>query len=166
MEIVFLIILAGVLMFGFSVFFGAPFVPTRRKWAESAIKLADVKSKDVVVDLGSGTGIVLKLAAERGATAQGYEINPILALVSKTRLTKFGDRATIKIANFWKVDLPHQTTVVYVFAVERDEQKLISYLKKQAKKVDTKQLRVISFGLPLSDEKSVAKADGANLYIF
>lgn len=154
------------LIFAPAVFFGAPFVPTRRKWAESAIGLAAVKPTDTVVDLGSGTGSVIAIAARRGATVVGYEINPILVVISKLRLSKFGTRAQVIAVNFWKTDLPERTTIVYVFAVERDKSKLINYLRAQAGKVNAGKLKVISFGLPLSGEKSVAAVDGANLYIF
>jgi 16S rRNA A1518/A1519 N6-dimethyltransferase RsmA/KsgA/DIM1 with predicted DNA glycosylase/AP lyase activity len=161
-----IILIAAILIFAFVVVFGAPFVPTRARWAATALDLAKIGPIDTVVDLGSGNGIVLHLAAQRGARVVGYELNPLLVLWSRLRLLKYGKRARVQLANFWMVDLPNDTTVVYVFAVERDERKLIRYLEDQASKVRAKKLKVISFGLPLSGKKSLGQAQGANLYKF
>ena len=166
MTVIIVVSVLLIMAFSFVVFFGAPFVPTRRVWAESALDLAKIKKTDVVVDLGSGSGVVLEIAVNRGAKAIGFELNPILAMFSRLRLARHGKRARVKIGNFWKSDLPISTTIVYVFAVERDEQKLIKYLREQAKKVKAKELKVVSFGLPLDSEKSIASTDGANLYKF
>ena len=54
MEVAAIILAILFVVFAFSVFFGAPFVPTRRKWAKNALELADIKQSDVVIDLGSG----------------------------------------------------------------------------------------------------------------
>lgn len=166
MTIAIAILTLLVAIFSFVVFFGAPFVPTRRIWAESALDLAKIKKSDVLVDLGSGSGIVLKLAADREAKAIGYELNPFLAIASRLRLAKYGEQAQVKVGNFWKTDLPIGTTIVYAFAVERDGQKLIEYLESQSQKIAAKELKVVSFGLPLYGKEPLASANGANLYKF
>jgi len=156
-----LILTITVLTFGFVVFFGAPFVPTRGKWAKEALELADIKPSDTVVDLGSGSGIILKLVAQKGAQAIGYELNPILVLFSKIRLMQYKNRVQVKLANFWATDLPAKTTIVYVFAVERDAVRLEKYLTQQK----IKNLRVITFGFSLPNHKSVRQTKAAKLYI-
>ena len=166
MTVALIIFVTSAVIFGFVVLFGAPFVPTRKTWAQAALNLAKIKSSDTVVDLGSGTGIILKLSVAAGARAIGYELNPLLVLFSKIRLIRYGNKTDVKMANFWKLDLPLDTTVVYVFSIQRDDKKLIKYLHDQAVKLKTKKLRVVSFGLPLHGEKPVAKSSGANLYMF
>jgi hypothetical protein len=68
---------------------GAPFVPTRKKWIDDAMKLAGVGPGDVVVDLGSGDGAFLSAALEHGARrVVGYEINPWLVVWSRLKLRR------------------------------------------------------------------------------
>ena len=62
---------------------GVPFLPTNYKRAKQMMDLADIKTGSSVVDLGSGAGRLLFLAAARGATAVGYELNPILCWWTK-----------------------------------------------------------------------------------
>ncbi len=46
---------------------------------EEALNLAELRSGERLVDLGSGDGRVLLSAARRGARAVGYELDPDLA---------------------------------------------------------------------------------------
>ena len=113
---------------------GAPYVPSHRKYAQLALsELYQLTSKDVLVDLGSGDGIVLRLAAARGARAIGYELNPVLVLISKL-LARGNEQITTKVADFWLVDLPEETTIVYAFSVSRDIVKLEKKLQQTATK--------------------------------
>ncbi|MDR1196839.1 MAG: class I SAM-dependent methyltransferase [Candidatus Nomurabacteria bacterium] len=156
-------VLAGlVLLMGFSVFFGAPYLPTRRRWAKAALDLAKISKKDLVVDLGSGDGAILRLVAGCGARSIGYEINPILWLIAKIRLCRDRPKPEVYLANYWLVDLPAETTIVYAFCVQRDAAKLEKYLSKQK----PKKLKVITFGFKLPNRKPVKHNNGACLYIF
>jgi hypothetical protein len=151
-----------VLSFAWVCFFGAPFVPTRKRWARAALELAEIKKSDLVVDLGSGSGTILKILSEGGVRSVGFELNPILWVVSSLRFW-FTDLATVRLANFWRQDLPKGTTVVYVFAVVRDAAKLEKYLATQSKRGS---LRVITFGFELPTKKTVKRAGGGFLYQF
>ena len=165
-EIVILIVVFIVIVvMGFSVFFGAPYVPTRRKWASDALKLAGIKTSDVVVDLGSGDGMIIKLVAGYGAKAIGYEINPILYLLSRIRTVKYGKQVRVKLKNYWQENLPTETTIVYVFGLERDSERLERYLKNQAKLVRVKKLKIVTFGFSLPNQKPIKSGSGAKLYI-
>lgn len=54
-----------------------PYVPTPQKVVDGMLELADVKSGDVVYDLGCGDGrIVITAAKEYGATGIGVDLNP------------------------------------------------------------------------------------------
>ena len=158
------IIVTVVSLLGFSVLFGAPYLPTRKKWAKEALELAKVGKNDTVVDLGSGDGVILKLVAEQGAYGIGYEISPVWWLISKIRLMKYGGHTLVKLSNYWHIDLPIQTTVVYAFCVERDAKKLEKYLIEQAEKVKAQKLRVVAFGFSLPTKKPTNKNKVAYLY--
>jgi hypothetical protein len=120
MIVFFWLLLLLVLVFGFVVFFGAPYVPSKKgEVARAFEELYPLGSGDTLVDIGSGDGIILRLAALRGARAVGYELNPLLVLIS--RWLSRGDKAvTVHCANFWHVSLPPETTVVYTFGDSRD----------------------------------------------
>ena len=109
-----------VVLAGFVAFTGAPYVPSKRRDVARAFdELYLLTSKDVLVDIGSGDGIVLRMASKYGAKAIGYEIHPLLVLVS--RLLSRGDKnVRVRLANFWRVSLPDTVTVVYTFGDARD----------------------------------------------
>ena len=72
-------ILAIVILVGFSAFTGAPYVPSHRRDVARAFReLYSLDANDVLVDIGSGDGVVLRQASQRGARAVGYEIHPLL----------------------------------------------------------------------------------------
>jgi len=146
---------------------GAPFVPTRKKWIADAMKLAKVGPGDVLVDLGSGDGTALTAALERGAQrAIGYEINPLLVIWSRLRLRRFGKRAAIKTGDFFRANLPADTTVIYLFQVEKVLKKIPDLIEKQRANIKTKKLRVVSFGAEIPGRKFVRELGGMSLYEF
>ena len=160
-----IILLTVGLLITWGALFGAPFLPTRAVWIDAALKLAKVSKKDTVVDLGSGNGVVLRRALQRGAKRViGYEVNPVLALYSRLRLLKYGKRAQIYNNNFLKMDLPTNTTVVYLFGVERIMRPTLDYLCHQKKRLPTKRLRVVCYGFELPDVKPIRKAQAMTLY--
>jgi len=156
---------AIVLLFGFVVFRGAPYVPSHRKEVERAFEdLYKVGSDDLVVDVGSGDGIILRLAAARGAHAVGYELNP--ALVAITRfLSRKNKNVTVHLNDFWLVKLPPQTTLVYAFAVERDIQKLARKLQGEADRLGIS-LHVITYGSSFHGVQPLKELGAHHLFIF
>lgn len=165
MEFIIISVLVVVTLFGLTIIFGAPYVPTRKKWAQKAIDLAQIGPDDLVVDLGSGDGVILKMVAERGGRAIGYEINPILVLVSWLRLRKFHGRVSVKLCNFWRTELPAETSVIYVFIESRDLRKLTKYLRQQRKHLNRKnEIKIVSFGFEIPGLKLAKRSGGMNLY--
>ena len=77
-------------------------VPTPQALVHKMMDMANVKSSDVVYDLGSGDGRTVITAAKRGATAQGIEYNPDMVELSKKNAAKEG---VSEKANFMKADL-------------------------------------------------------------
>lgn len=121
---IFLVILGLVLLFGFAAFTGAPYVPSKKSDLRKAFsELYPLGKDDLLVDIGSGDGIVLRMAAAEGARAVGYEINPLLVWISRF-LSRSSKGVTIHLASFWKATLPKDTTVVYVFGDSRDIEKM------------------------------------------
>lgn len=145
------------------VFSGAPYLPTRKKQILDAIKLANLKPDDYVVDLGSGDGAVQKILAEKGIHSLGYEINPYLYLISKIRLYKYRKLAKVRLANFWEQNLPGQTSVVFVFLLDKYMERLDTKLKDQSHKLN-KTLSLISFAFKIPGKDPVKIKGGMFLY--
>lgn len=161
----FWVLFAVVFTFGFVVFRGAPYLPSHRRYVKLALtKLYKLKSSDILVDLGSGDGVILRLATSYGARAIGYELNPVLVFVS--RILAVGDkRQTTKLADMWLIDFPADTTVVYVFSVSRDSEKLANKLRNHVKK-HGQPLWCITYGAGLRGVKPVKKLHAHDLYLF
>lgn len=151
-------VLALVVVFGFVVVRGAPYVPTKRRPLEKAFdELYPLSERDTLVDIGSGDGIVLRLAAKRGAKAIGYELNPILVIIS--RILSRSPLITVRLADFWRVTPPKETTIIYTFGESRD----INWMYKKAEEtamVHEKELYFMSFGFPVTGKKP-HKYDGS-----
>ncbi|MGE5327872.1 MAG: hypothetical protein ACM3KH_00905, partial [Thiobacillus sp.] len=103
------------MLFSFMVFFGAPYVPSRPSFIRQAFdELYSLSDKDVLVDIGSGDGSVLREASRRGSRAVGYEINPLLVILSKLISGK-DKKVQVVLTDFWRSHLPKDTTVIYLF---------------------------------------------------
>ena len=163
---VFYIILVSILfIFGFVVFCGAPYVPSQKKYVRRAFeKLYPLSKKDVLLDIGSGGGIILRLASKYGAKAVGYELNPILVAISSV-LSAGDKRVKVKLADFWLTKIPDDTTVIYLFAVTRDINKIINKIQLETNRIGRK-LNVISYGNQLTGQKEIGKLDAYYLYQF
>lgn len=142
---------------------GAPFVPTRRQDVEGLFALYDFRPDDVFVDLGSGDGRMVAAAAQRGINAVGYELNPFLAGYSMYRLASYGDRAQIKVADFWSSDLPDNTAVVFVFLAGPFMKKLDSKLRSEARRLNH-DITLISYGMKIPDGTPVGADGGYIVY--
>lgn len=147
---VFLVITILALCFGLGAILGAPYLPIRTADKEKALDLAEVKSDQTIIDLGSGDGRMLVAAAKRGANAIGYEINPLLYIVSLFITWRYRKNIKINFGDYWHRQLP-EADVIYVFLITRYVDKLDRKLKKDLKKPTT----VVSyvFQLPRKAEK-------------
>lgn len=151
-------VIVVVLLLG-AVFFGAPYVPTRQKDVEKLFKI--IKKKDVLVDLGSGDGRLVRTAVAHGTKAYGVELSPILALISWLSLGDAGKKASIRWGNYWRMSLPADTTVVFVFLAEPYMEKLRVYLEEESLRLD-RVLTLVSYGFELPGYKPV-RTEGALL---
>jgi hypothetical protein len=164
-ETLFWIFTSVVLAFGFVVFWGAPYVPSKKKDLARALdELYPVGKEDVLIDIGSGDGVVLRAAAKRGARAIGYELNPILVAIARW-LSRGQTGVSSHVANFWHVQLPSETTIIYVFAVSRDIVKLAHKLDSEATRLN-RSLKVITYGCMVPDKKAISSLGAHTLYEF
>ena len=160
----FVIIFCVVIIFGFVVFFGAPYVPSQKKYVKRAFDHFGLGAHDVLVDIGSGDGIILRIASHYGARAVGYEINPLL--VSISRLLSLSDaRVDVRLQNAWAAQLPKETTIIYAFAVNRDEKKLIALLQREANRLQ-KPLRLLCYASPFRHLEATETFEAYHLYVF
>lgn len=159
------VIVAGiVLLFLLTAFIGAPYVPTRRREAREAFSsLRPLAAHDVVLDIGSGDGAVLRVIAETDAHAVGYEINPMLVWVSRWRLRKYKERVQVRLRNFWTAPFPDDTTVVYTFGDSRDIQKMYAKVQREAVRLG-RSLDMISYGFEVPHQTPVATHRAYFLY--
>lgn len=159
------VLVALVLLFGVVAFFGAPYVPSQRRFVKRAFEeLYPLKETDVLVDIGCGDGLVLRQARRYRAKAIGYEINPVLFSVASW-LSRRDDGVSVRLANFWTTQLPVDTTVLYAFSVKRDNPRLTRKVQKEADLLG-RPLSLLCFGSPL-EQKAPDGQDGAYyLYTF
>ncbi len=160
-----LVIFTWVVCFGLVVIVGAPYVPTKKSFAKTAfVDLYCLSAKDKLVDLGSGDGVVLRYATKLGARAVGWEINPVLFLISRL-LSTGNSRVETKLSNFWANKLPKDTTVVYVFTTSKDTKRLARWLQNQTNKLD-RPINVVTLGSKFDALKASKTIEPCNLYVF
>ena len=97
-----------------SQFFDVPFVPTPQVVVDEMLRLANVTSKDLVYDLGSGDGrIVITAARKFGARATGVELDNHLIYQSEegARQANVLDRVKFLQQDFFKTDFSDATVV-------------------------------------------------------
>lgn len=147
-------------IFGFVVLFGAPYLPTLRKQTEIALDLLEVKKGMKILELGSGDGSVALAAAKRGAIVIGYELNPILVIVSKLRCIKYRKQVSIHWGNFWHKDWP-ATDGIFVFLLDKYMKKLDTKIVQQYK---GKHVKLVSFAFEVPGKKPLKSQSGMFLY--
>lgn len=152
------VVVVVIALFALTVLRGAPYVPTKRRNLERAFtELYPLTKNDVLVDIGCGDGIVLRVAAARGARAVGYELNPVLYLVA--RLLSRHPLVQVKLADFWLSELPLDTTIVYTFGESRDIKRMYALVQKTATRLG-RPLCFMSFGFAVPGKKEL-RYDGS-----
>lgn len=160
-----LFIIVVIMVFGFVVFRGSPYIPSHKSDIQQALnKLYVISSADTLVDIGSGDGVVLRYAAKRGARAVGFEINPILVVIS--RCLSWGDnKIKVVFADFWLSHLPNETTVIYVFSVSRDMKNIIKWVQNETNRLN-RPINLISYGSRFNGIKPLKNIGAHHLYVF
>ncbi len=157
-------VIAGIIVLvGFVAFTGAPYVPSKRRDVAKAFdELYPLSGKDTLVDIGSGDGIVLRMASNYGAKAVGYEIHPILVVVSRF-LSRGDTNVRVRLANFWRTPLPNDTTVVYTFGEARDIAKMYAWVQMESSRLG-RELAFISYAFTIAGVKPAKTVGAHHLY--
>lgn len=116
----------------YAAFTGAPSIYSKRKAIIDALKLAEIKKDDLVIDLGCGNARSLIIAAkEFGARGVGVEKSPYCYLWAKlaVKSQKLDDKIKIIFGDFKKV-APElaKADIVYLFLLDTVLRKIEPWL--------------------------------------
>jgi precorrin-6B methylase 2 len=100
-------------------------VPSPEELVQKMLDMAKVTPRDLLMDLGSGDGRTVIMAAKRGATAIGVEYNPEMVTLSRANAQKQGvtGKATFVQADLFQTDLS-KPTVITMFLLPSINMKL------------------------------------------
>jgi 16S rRNA A1518/A1519 N6-dimethyltransferase RsmA/KsgA/DIM1 with predicted DNA glycosylase/AP lyase activity len=143
-----------------------PFVPSKKEAIENIKKLAEIKSGEMVTDLGSGDGRVLIQLCESFPNAKyvGFEINKVLAKISRLLIRLNNKRDQIKIVSndFLSADLS-KFDVIIIYGIGKIMPTLEQKLKNESK---NNGLRVVSNTFTFPESEPVKEIDKVRLYKF
>jgi hypothetical protein len=128
MILLFIIILILVVTFGGVLLRGAPYVPTLDAQGRAALDLLDLKPGQTLLELGSGDGKMLVLAAQAGLNVVGIELNPLLVVISWLRTRRYRKQVRIIWGDFWHVKWP-ECDAVFAFLLARFMARLDTRMK-------------------------------------
>ena len=155
-----LIIFLVLLCFSFVILFGAPYLPTLNKQQQDALDLLNLQPGQTMLELGSGDRRMLLAAAKRGIYATGYELNPILVVISYVVTWQYRKLITIRLGNVWQAQWP-PTDGIYVFLLE----KFMKRLDKNITQIyDGKNVKVVSYTFKIPGKTPVKTKDALYLY--
>ena len=135
------------------------YVPTPQEVVEAMLTLAGVTAKDVVYDLGSGDGRIPITAAQKfGATAVGYDINPVRIKEAQENLAKanVGNKVKFVNADLFETDLS-PASVITLYLLPSLNLKLMPKLKQM--KPGT---RIVSHSFDMGSEWPPEKTQDVN----
>jgi tRNA A58 N-methylase Trm61 len=116
--------------------FIAPFVPSPSTVVAYMLKLAELKSGEVLFDMGSGDGRTVIMAAKTfGARGVGIELREDLAKKALVSIheSRFDDRVTILNDDMFNVNLT-AADVVYLYLTTIANEKIKPKLERDLKK--------------------------------
>lgn len=144
-----------------SILIGVPYIPVKKSEAKQMIELAEIKSGLKVVDLGSGAGRLLFLAAKQGALAIGYELNPFLTIWTRLLILIKGYRGQVEVRrqSIYQADLSN-IDIVLTYLMPKPmaklAKKLFSELKPGAK--------IVSYAFSIPDKEPILKQGKILIY--
>jgi precorrin-6B methylase 2 len=140
------------------------YVPTPPEVVEAMLKVANVKSGDVVYDLGCGDGRIVVTAAQKyGARGVGIDIDPQRIKEANENVQKagVGDKVKIMQADLFETSLS-EATVVTLYLLPSLNVKLMPKLMKELKPGT----RIVSHAFDMGDWKpeQTINVDGRTVY--
>lgn len=142
------------------------YVPTRTPVLNAMLRLADVKSTDVVYDLGCGDGrIVIAAAKEYGARGVGIDIDPkrIEEANENAKNANVTDLVEFREGDLFESDFS-EATVVTLYLLNTLNEKLRPILLKQLKPGT----RVVSHAFEMGDWEPdyTREVDGTKIFMW
>ncbi|MEK7528478.1 MAG: class I SAM-dependent methyltransferase [Patescibacteria group bacterium] len=113
--------------------FRVPYVPSPMRAVRRMIKLAEIKQKDVVYDLGCGDGRLLFEAEKKGALAEGFEIAPLVYLLAIVCKLVARSKAKVHFKSMFSVKM-HKADVIFCYLLPGALKKLAEKFQKECKK--------------------------------
>lgn len=162
MSIALLIIFILIMLFGFVLFYGAPYLPTKSQQINAAFTLLDLKKGQTLLELGCGDGRVLRAAANKGFKAVGYEINPLLFIAAKIVNWKYRSKVRIIWGNYWSVQWPNADGI-YVFLLDKYMKKLDTKIIRSYK---GRKIKLATFAFKVPGRKINKSKNGVHLYVY
>jgi len=127
-----------------------PFVPTTPDVIDRMLTMAEVKSGDVIYDIGSGDGAIIVYAAKKyGIRGVGIEIDLFHLRVARDDMVKagVGDRVTFLNEDLFQADI-HEATVVTIFLLPKLNLQLIPKFRREL----ARGTRIVSHKFDMGDE--------------
>jgi SAM-dependent methyltransferase len=90
-----------------------PYVNTPMEIVERMLRMAEVRSSDFVIDLGSGDGRIVIEAARRGASGLGVDLDPNLVKLATRNAEQagVGDRARFEVRDIFDTNLARASVI-------------------------------------------------------
>jgi hypothetical protein len=148
LQMIILALVVIIMCFGFVVLFGPPYVPTLNPQARIAIEMINLKPGETLLELGSGDGKILKMAAEVGVKGVGYELNPILVIISRIRTWPYRKDVKIVWGNLWNSKKWPEADGIFVFILQKHMKKLDNKIM-QWHTGKTKPVKLVSFAFTI-----------------
>jgi 16S rRNA A1518/A1519 N6-dimethyltransferase RsmA/KsgA/DIM1 with predicted DNA glycosylase/AP lyase activity len=152
----FIIVFVLILTFGGVILRGAPYLPTLDAQARAALDLLQLKPGQTLLELGSGDGKVLVVAAQAGLNVVGVELNPFLVIVSWLRTRRYRKQVRIIWGDFWLVEWP-ECDAVFAFLLKQ-------FMPKLDKRMQVIEKPLVSFAFQIPNRKAAAEKAGVFLY--
>lgn len=143
-----------------------PYVPTENDVVDAMLKLAGVKSTDVVYDLGCGDGrIVVRAAKTYSAHGVGVDIDPVRVRQARENAQRNNVENLVRFEenDLFDADI-HEATVVTLYLLPNVNLRLRPKLLKDLKPGT----RVVSHSFDMGDWKpeKEEQVDGATIYLW
>ena len=148
----FIVCAITVICFGFVVFWGAPYLPTLKPQAHEALNMIGLKPGETLLELGSGDGRVVVIAAASGLNVVGIELNPLLVVISWLRTRRYRHQVKIVWGNLWKSSNWPDADGIFVFLLPKYMNKLDTKIT-QWQETRNRSLRLVSFAFAIPDKK-------------
>lgn len=159
-----LVVITFVVWIAWSGVVGAPWLPTPKSKVRAMLEIAEVNRGDTLVDLGSGDGRIIVMAAkEFGAKSIGIEVDPLRLLWSRFSIRRHRLSQMVRVirANFFKINV-EDATVVTLYQGHEINKKIRDKLASELKAGT----RVVSYRFILDGWTPTKMNDDHSIYLY